>query len=44
MVVERKKLYFLVWRKRGTEGDLEEYRRMKWVVKRMIREGKMWEN
>ena len=36
----RKKEYFLIWRRTRTEEDLDEYRRMERVVKRMVREAK----
>ena len=39
-VVGRKKEYFLIWRRTKSEEDLNEYRRMKRVVKRMVREAK----
>ena len=39
-VVERKKEGFLIWSRTRSEEDLDEYRRMKRLVKRMIREAK----
>ena len=39
-VVGRKKECFLIWRRTRNEEDLDEYRRMKIVVKRMVREAK----
>ena len=39
-VVGRKKVCFLIWRRTRREEDLNEYRRMKRVFKRMVREVK----
>ena len=39
-VVGRKKECFLIWRRTRSEEDLDEYKRMKMVVKRMVREAK----
>ena len=39
-VVERKKQFFLVLRKTRSKEDLEEHRRMKRVVKRIVREAR----
>ena len=35
IVIERKKECFLVWRGKRSEKDLEEYRKMKRMVKRV---------
>ena len=35
-----KKECFLKWRRTRSEEDLDEYKRMKMVVKRMVREAK----
>ena len=37
-VLERKKACFVVWKRTRREEDLEEHRRVKRVVKRMVRE------
>ena len=37
-VFGRKKECFLIWRRTRNEEDLDEYRRMKSVIKRMVRE------
>ena len=39
-VVGRKKECFLIWKRTRSEEDLHEYKRMKIVVKRMVREAK----
>ena len=39
-VVGRKVECFLIWRRTRSEEDFDEYRRMKRVVKRMVREAK----
>ena len=39
-VVGRKKEYFLIWRRIRSEEDMEEYKRMKRMVIRMVREAK----
>ena len=39
MIVERNKECFLIWKRRRRD-DLKEYRRMKRVIKRMVREAK----
>ena len=39
-VVGRKKDCFLIWRRTRSEEDLDEYRKMKKVVKMMVREAK----
>ena len=39
-VVRRKKEGFLIWRRTRSEKNLEEYRRIKRGVKRMIREAR----
>ena len=39
-VVGRKKECFLISRKTRSEGDLDEYRKMKRMVKNMVREAK----
>ena len=39
-VIGRKKECFLIWRRRRGEEDLDEYRRVKRVVKRMVREAR----
>ena len=39
-VVGRKKEFFCIWRRTRSEEALEEYRRMKKVVKKMIREAR----
>ena len=39
-VVGRKKECFLIWRRTRSEEDLDEYRKMKKVVKMMVREAK----
>ena len=39
-IVGRKKECFLIWRRTRSEEDLDEYKRMKMVVKRMVREAK----
>ena len=39
-VVGRKKEGFLKWRRTRSEEDLDEYKRMKRMVKRIVREAK----
>ena len=39
-IVGRKRECFLIWRRTMSEEDLNEYRRMKRVVKRTVREAK----